>query len=135
MSVLRRMNFGELERETIQVVDSAVKRSAENIVNFVRCEGDRALLESIEQFEHRAPEQLLLNRDQMRAAFERLPCDVKGLLERTHSRIERFAIAQLSSVKALKLEIPGGCVGHQLAPLETAGCYAPGVGSRCPRAS
>ena len=126
MSVLKRMNYGENAREAVEVVDPAVKRSSEKIVDFVRREGNRALRECIEKFEQRTPDRLLLNRDDMSVAFERLPCDVKGLLERTHSRIERFAVAQLSSVKALRLEIPGGAVGHQLAPLETAGCYAPG---------
>jgi phosphoribosyl-ATP pyrophosphohydrolase/phosphoribosyl-AMP cyclohydrolase/histidinol dehydrogenase len=48
------------------------------------------------------------------------------LLQRTAERIERFAKAQINSLEAMEVPIPGGKAGQVIAPVQRAGCYAPG---------
>jgi len=48
------------------------------------------------------------------------------LLERVADRIRAFAEAQLASLHETDMPIPGGAAGQTIAPVERAGCYAPG---------
>ena len=48
------------------------------------------------------------------------------LLERTAARIKKFAEGQRSALTSVDVDIPGGVAGHTVAPVNAAGCYAPG---------
>ena len=48
------------------------------------------------------------------------------MLLRTAARIRKFAQAQRDSVKEMEVDIEGGKAGQSVAPMEVAGCYAPG---------
>ena len=52
----------------------------------------------------------------LKAAFESLPLSHQQLLRRTAKRIERFASAQRSAIKEVRVPIPGGEVRNGLAP-------------------
>jgi histidinol dehydrogenase len=69
----------------------------------------------------------------LQAAADQLDPDQRSLLERTASRIESFARAQLACLKPLTCAVPGGTAGHTLEPVERVGCYAPA--GRSPRQS
>ncbi|OQR89441.1 histidinol dehydrogenase [Thraustotheca clavata] len=62
----------------------------------------------------------------MKAAFDALPVAEQKLLQRTKSRIEVFAQAQRASIQSFSRNIPGGQAGQDVAPMQVAGCYAPG---------
>jgi phosphoribosyl-ATP pyrophosphohydrolase/phosphoribosyl-AMP cyclohydrolase/histidinol dehydrogenase len=100
---------------------------AEEIVEAVRAEGEPALRTFAERFGDREPgEPLVLGRDDLVAASGRLPSDVRDLLERTASRIRTFATAQRAAITDLDMVVPGGRAGHEVQPVQRAGCYAPG---------
>jgi phosphoribosyl-ATP pyrophosphohydrolase/phosphoribosyl-AMP cyclohydrolase/histidinol dehydrogenase len=114
----------DLER---QPVDANTLVQAEEIVETVRAEGERALRSYAVRFGDRAPDEpLVLERDELERARDRLSDDVRDLLERIASRIEAFAEAQRDSITDLHAAIPGGRAGHSIQPVERAGCYAPG---------
>jgi len=60
------------------------------------------------------------------AAWEGLERGQRELLARTAERIRRFAEAQRDAVRGLSVQVPGGWAGHEVVPVESAGCYAPG---------
>lgn len=60
------------------------------------------------------------------AARAAIPASHVDLLSRTADRIRAFAQAQLQGCAALSVDVDGGRAGHTFAPVETAGCYAPG---------
>jgi phosphoribosyl-ATP pyrophosphohydrolase/phosphoribosyl-AMP cyclohydrolase/histidinol dehydrogenase len=64
--------------------------------------------------------------DDFKAALAALPAADRAALERAAGRIEDFARAQLSCLSPLSMAISGGRAGHELVPVERAGCYAPG---------
>ncbi|HVX89148.1 MAG TPA: histidinol dehydrogenase, partial [Gemmatimonadales bacterium] len=55
-----------------------------------------------------------------------LLAEERAMLERTAERVRRFAEAQRATLTDLDTPIPGGRAGHTVAPVERAGCYAPG---------
>lgn len=73
-----------------------------------------------------AQQPLLVGRDELRAAYERLPAQEQQVLRRTAQRIRAFAQAQRASVGNFQQKIEGGFAGQDVAPMEAAGCYAPG---------
>jgi histidinol dehydrogenase len=63
---------------------------------------------------------------ELESAYNNLPKDEQELLTRTANRIKAFATAQRQSIQDLKFSIDGGFAGHNVMPMEVAGCYAPG---------
>ena len=123
----KRLRPDEIDLVLRDPVDSDTLVRAEEIVEVVRAEGERALRTYAERFGDRQPgEPLVLGPDELAAAADRLPADQRGLLERTADRIRAFAGAQRASLADVDVEVPGGRAGHRVAPVVRAGCYAPG---------
>ncbi len=92
-------------------------------------EGGVAALERIvDRFEESTDGPILRDRDDCRAAVDRLSPEVRRSIESAAARIRAFAEAQRDCLKPLRMEMPGTGleVGHDLVPLEVVGCYAPG---------
>ena len=117
----------ELAKDRPQAVDPKIFTQAANIVETVRHGGEEALRRvAIELGDLQYGEELFCLREELEASLETLEPEVRALLERTADRIRHFAVAQAQSLTALDLPVPGGAVGHEVLPVERAGCYAPG---------
>ncbi len=93
----------------------------------VQQEGEPALRRHAERLDGLPPgAPLRLDRDDLARAAASVPPAVRALLERTRDRIQAFAQAQRAAFGACTVAVPGGRGGHGLAPVATAGCYAPG---------
>lgn len=108
-------------------VDPETLAAAAKIVDDVRARGEAALREHAERFGD-IPQggALVRTRKELDAALDSIPAGDRALLERTADRIRRFAEAQRRCLTDLTVPIPGGRAGHTVAPVERAGCYAPG---------
>ena len=132
---LRSVSYSELEGllRTREPVDSNTLAHAARIVDDVRTNGDDALRRYAQEHDGLADgAPLLLGRDALDAALERTSQGERGLLERTANRIGRFAEAQRHALESTAIAIEGGRAGHLVAPVERAGCYAPGGGYPLP---
>src|SRR2546428_34554 len=69
---------------------------------------------------------LFYDRPALREALARLPAGDRARLERVAERIRGFAEAQYRALCPVAVSVPGGVAEHQIAPVERAGCYAPG---------
>ncbi|MEM8884652.1 MAG: histidinol dehydrogenase [Planctomycetota bacterium] len=99
----------------------------EEIVRSVREQGEPALRRWSEQFGDLEPDApLVRDREELERARRALPEEDRALLERVAQRIERFARAQRDSLRPIDMAVPGGRAGHEVVPIERAGCYAPG---------
>ncbi len=116
-SILRR---DPVDRETSDI--------ARAIVEDVRARGELALREHAHRLGDidRPDAPLLLGREALLKALDETSDEDRALLERVATRIRRFAEAQAKSLRAFEMEIPGGRAGQLVAPVEQAGCYAPG---------
>lgn len=130
---LRIVEPGEIPSFLTDPVDAETLRAADRIVQDVRNGGEDALRRYAEKFgEIESSMPLLRGKSEMKEAFDELPEKEQQLLDRTAGRIMRFAEAQLSALKEISIDIPGGKAGHSIAPVDIAGCYAPGGGFPLP---
>ena len=107
-------------------LDPDTLSAAATIVDTVRDRGDAALREFIDTYEGRSGDPLVIDRAELDRAATRLAPDQRAVLSRTAHRIRAFAVAQKECLTPLTMAIPGGSAGHTLAPVDRAGCYAPG---------
>lgn len=108
-------------------VDDAVLRRAAVIVGDVRQRGEAALVDwSVKLGDLPAGSPWRVDRAGLIAACARVAPDVLALLERTARRIRTFAEAQRAMFSDISVQIEGGTAGHVVAPVASAGCYAPG---------
>ncbi|MEC9397242.1 MAG: histidinol dehydrogenase, partial [Myxococcota bacterium] len=124
LEIITTRDLPSLRREP---VDAKTLAAAAAIVERVREEGDAELRVFAEQFgdiEAGAP--MILERAALDAALERIASEDREMLERTADRIREFANAQRASLTDMTMQIPGGEAGHTVAPVDVAGCYAPG---------
>jgi len=124
---LRRIGPDDVNRLEREPVDATTLSAAANIVDQVRTGGERALRALAERFgDRRKGEPLVLGPSDLAAARTRLPAEHRELLERTAERIDAFARAQRAALVDIDVAVPGGRAGHRVAPVDRAGCYAPG---------
>jgi histidinol dehydrogenase len=127
MTRLRRLSADEVKALRREPVDAATIAAVAEIVAAVRDEGEAGLRRYAEKFGDIAPgDKLVVSRQRLDAALAGLNKATRDLLERTVDRIRSFADDQRHSVDAMVTEVEGGRAGHWLAPVERAGCYAPG---------
>ncbi len=124
---MKRIRTDEVAKARIDPVDTETIARAHAIVTDVRLRGEAALREYAEKFgdlEKGAP--LVIRGDAFAKALASLDRKDRDVLERTAKRISTFAIAQKNALAGMVIDVPGGSAGHEIAPMERAGCYAPG---------
>jgi phosphoribosyl-ATP pyrophosphohydrolase/phosphoribosyl-AMP cyclohydrolase/histidinol dehydrogenase len=125
--LLRPRTVPELLQRRGEPVSAEALAVSGPIVDAVRRRGESALREYAERFgEVAAGGQLFLDRAALDSARASLALDDRARLERVAERIRAFAEAQKRALGAVTVTVPGGTAGHSIAPLERAGCYAPG---------
>ena len=125
--MLARRSVAELVRRRAAGIPAEAFAVAAPIVEAVRTRGEAALREYAERFgDVAAGEPLFLDRPVLDRALADLAAGDRARLERVAERIRTFAEAQKSALGAVAVTVPGGEAGHWIAPLERAGCYAPG---------
>jgi sulfopropanediol 3-dehydrogenase len=83
----------------------------------------RALAERLDKWTG----EVVVTQEQIAAAAERVPQQLKDDVAFAHDRVRRFAEAQLASMTEFSVELaPGMVAGQRLIPMRTAGCYVPG---------
>lgn len=125
--LLRRRAPAEVAATRRGAVDDETLATAARLLAELRAGGDAAVLALAERFgDLRAGEPCVLGREVLADAFRSLSEDRRGVLVRTAGRIEAFARAQRAALGVAEVAVPGGAAGHCLAPVQRAGCYAPG---------
>jgi histidinol dehydrogenase len=125
--LLRDRSVAELVRERGSVVPAEAMSVAVPIVAAVATRREVALREYAERFDEipkGAP--LFLERATLTRALRDMAAADRERLERIADRIRVFAEAQLKALNPVTVTVPGGSAGHWIAPVERAGCYAPG---------
>ncbi len=108
-------------------VDDEAVDVAQSIITDITHRGEAALrhyAETLDGLSSEAP--LFIRKKQLAEARDQIAPADRALLERVAERIETFAQAQREAITEMERPIPGGRVGHWIAPVDRAGCYAPG---------
>ncbi|HUX42850.1 MAG TPA: histidinol dehydrogenase [Rectinemataceae bacterium] len=123
---LRRLAASDLDRSREPLFDEATAARASAIVADVRAGGEAALRRWARELDGLGEGRLFFSPDDFRLALVGLDPAARSLLERTGERIRAFALAQRASLSSFEMSIPGGVAGHEVLPVASAGCYAPG---------
>ncbi len=124
--LLPRRTVAELARRGAGL-DAKTLAAAARIVEAVRKRGEVALRKHAERFGDMSPGgPLYHNRADLARALAGLSPEERTRLERVAARIRAFAVAQRGALGPVRVPVPGGIAEHRIAPIERAGCYAPG---------
>lgn len=127
MLTLARKSLQDLTSKPRDGLEESILPSVKAIMDDVQSRGTPALLEYAHKFGDLAPgAQLWYTKQDLLAEVNTLPTHEREVLERTATRIRNFAQAQRQSLQPLDIAIPGARAGHTIAPVDVAGCYAPG---------
>lgn len=126
--MMRLLQPQDIKQQDFDPVDPKVREQTLAIIEDVKTQKEEGLLKYAWKFKE-LPEgdrKFLLGKDELKKAFEGLPADQQGVLERTAKRIRTFAEAQRASIQPTQVAIAGGFAGQTVEPVKRAGCYAPG---------
>ena len=105
---------------------SSVEQVVREIMENVRTNGDRALLEYSKKFDNFQPDTISVSKDEVKAAYGRVAPETVDCLKFSAERIRNFAEHQRGCIKELSYDIsPGVTLGHRIIPVESCGCYVP----------
>ncbi|MGP1272495.1 MAG: histidinol dehydrogenase [Phycisphaerales bacterium] len=128
MTLLRVVRPDSIQSAELAPIREEVARVAAEIVADIRANGEAALRRHAARLgdiaDRSAP--LLVDADDLAIARDTLPRETRELLERTARSIRAFADAQRATLTECAVPIPGGVARQEIAPVEAAGCYAPG---------
>jgi len=116
-------NFWKENRES--KVDE-VTVAVQDIIDLVRFEGDKALMDLTKKFDKVTLENLEVSRDDIEEAYENVDPVLVEELENAADFIQRFHELQVPEDLWLKEIEPGVTLGVKSTPLERVGCYVPG---------
>ena len=111
-----------LERSTATVDVSPIVR---DIIDNVRNNGDKALLEYSKKFDKVEPESFEISPEEMKKAFDSIDEDFKQVLQEAASNIREYHIAQLRKGYEIKRD-NGVKIGRKVLPIERVALYVPG---------
>ena len=117
----------EIVRRRRSAVPAEALAAAAEIVEAVRRKGEPAVRRHAERFGELQPNKAIVTeRPALEQALRSLNRADRERLERVAGRIRAFAEAQRACLREFAVLVPGGEAGHMVAPVERAGCYAPG---------
>lgn len=136
MPLLTRLHPADVPAVRRHPVDAETLAAAAAIVADVRDGGARALrahAERLGDLDPTSPDApLVIPPERLRAALDQIDADTRDVLEHAAASITAFAGAQRRTLVDLEIPIPGAdgsaraTMGHRIAPVDRAGCYAPG---------
>lgn len=103
-----------------------VKDAVEGIIEQVRRDGDRALIDLAEKFDKVRLERIGISRNEIEKAYEEVGQEVVDEIENAAFNIERFHRMQLPPDSWTTEVEPGITLGVKSTPLDRVGCYVPG---------
>ncbi|MCL2295802.1 MAG: histidinol dehydrogenase [Methanomassiliicoccaceae archaeon] len=103
-----------------------VADAVQDIIDLVRFEGDKALIDLTLKFDKVMLEDLEVSRDEIEAAYEEIDPVLLDEIENAADFIQRFHELQVPEDLWLKEIEPGITLGVKSTPLERVGCYIPG---------
>ncbi|MBK8253971.1 MAG: histidinol dehydrogenase [Polyangiaceae bacterium] len=125
--ILPTIQPGDLKTHRAEPLGESTLQAAARIVEDVKQRGFAAVVEhSIRLGDTSGDEPLILDKNALEKAFLSLPESDRALLERTRDRIQNFALSQKKALSEIAVPVGGGRAGHEVIPVERAGCYAPG---------
>ena len=122
-------NYEEISIDEIFARDiedtSSIEKTVAEIIENVRKNGDKALMEYADKFDGGAPENLLVSEEEYEEAMKTVSPELIEILKKAAKNIENFHKRQVRQSFIINEE-EGVVVGQKIIPIEKAGLYVPG---------
>lgn len=122
---LRRVALGDIGRRNRPADDPGTEAIVRKIMEDVHSGGEGAVARYAVELD-RSDGQLWYGPEEFGTALKAIPVDQREALQRAAARIRTFATAQAAALLPVDIAVPGGRAGHDILPVERAGCYVPG---------
>lgn len=109
--------------------------SVKNILNDVKKNGDSSIKKysyEFDKMEFGENSSFEISNEDIKEALNSIDEKTLNAIKKAIKNIQKFAKAQLKSIKELKIKEKGSVVGHKITPIESVLCYAPGGGYPLP---
>jgi histidinol dehydrogenase len=128
METLRIVKPSDVQSLQLDPVNPKAREQAAAIIAEVREKGSAGLVEVAHRLRdiESPTAKIYYTREDLKQAYDSLDVSIQQVLSNTATRISSFAAAQRQSITDVTTTIPGGRAGHTIAPVDCAGCYAPG---------
>lgn len=105
-----------------------LRETVSEIIENVRNNGDRALIEYGQRFDNSNRENFRVSREEIEQAYSQMTQDELDDLNEAKENIEAFARAQFGSIGEVRdfCPRPGIFLGHRIIPVDSCCCYVPG---------
>ena len=104
-----------------------VRKTVEEILSNIAANGEKALRQYSEKFDHWSPGSFRLSEREIADCVRALPGQVIKDIQFAQEQIRNFALVQKSALREVEVEtIPGVVLGHKNIPVNSVGCYVPG---------
>jgi len=112
----------QTDQEAVEYLEGTVKA----IINQVRKDGDKALIEFVEKFDKAklTPLSLRVSAEEIKEAYSKVTQQQIDALQFMKQRVENYQKQQLQTEN--QIDIDGVAIKTVLYPLESVGCYVPG---------
>ena len=121
----QQLDEGFWQKNRASKVDE-VADTVNGIIDRVRNEGDKALIDLTEKFDKVKLKTVAVSREQIEEAYEKVDPELVEELENAAYNIQRFHEMQVPQDLWLREVEPGITLGIKSTPLERVGCYIPG---------
>ena len=130
--MLKTYNYSELSAEQLSKLvlrntdpANTIQETVENIIQQVKVEGDKALINYAEQFDRVKLDQLFLDEEEIQALVFGIGREQQRALEIAFNNIHKFHQIQLRKEKKVDT-MPGVTCWREARPIERVGLYIPG---------
>ena len=126
--MIKILKYGEVSNDDIfaRAVPSVnVAGIVAEIIENVRANGDKALLEYTEKFDKAKLTSLLVTKEELAQALDAVEPEFLEILEKAAANIRKFHQRQVRSSFVLN-DTPGVVIGQKIIPVDRAGLYVPG---------
>ncbi|WP_105172881.1 histidinol dehydrogenase [Pseudoalteromonas sp. T1lg24] len=104
---------------------SALQARVQTIIDTVKENGDKALLDFNQQFDNNQSEQLIVPQTEIDNSPALLSTELKNAIDIAFNNITKFHQAQLPGTKIIETQ-PGVCCELRYQPIQAVGIYVPG---------
>lgn len=107
--------------------DSQLTKAVMEIIDNVRANGDKALIEYAAKFDKMDIQTVKVDAETIKAAYDKVDAETIEAIKFSASQIRFFAEQQRECLKDLNIQskVPGLEIGHRMVPVERCGCYVP----------
>ncbi len=127
-TLLKTVSVGAAKVAKRDPLDAKTLKIAADIVGDVRARGLQAMVEHAVRLGDLADasQKIVYSPVDLVDALDQIPLEQQTLLKETAARIRKFASFQRRSISSFEMHLDGCLVGQEAAPVDCAGCYAPG---------